>query len=82
MPLLAPGDLPDPGIEHGSPVLQADSLPTDLPGKPYTRVCLCVCVCVCVCVYKMQYYGSKSGKEYIKSIYSYPAYLTFVQSTS
>ena len=24
------GDLPDPGIEPGSPVLQADSLPTEL----------------------------------------------------
>ena len=24
----SPGDLPDPGIEHGSPALQADSLPS------------------------------------------------------
>ena len=29
-----PGDLPDPGIELGSPALQADSLPTELPGRP------------------------------------------------
>ena len=29
-----PGDLPDPGIQPGSPALQADSLPTELPGKP------------------------------------------------
>ena len=29
----SPGDLPDPGIEHGSPALQADSLPSELPGK-------------------------------------------------
>ena len=27
------GDLPDPGIEPGSLVLQADSLPTELGGK-------------------------------------------------
>ena len=27
-------DLPDPGIEPGSPALQADSLPTELSGKP------------------------------------------------
>ena len=27
-------DIPDPGIELGSPALQADSLPTELPGKP------------------------------------------------
>ena len=28
------GDLPDPGIEPGSPALQADSLTTEPPGKP------------------------------------------------
>ena len=26
----SPGDLPNPGIEPGSPALQADSLPTEL----------------------------------------------------
>ena len=26
LPFLSPGDLPDPAIEPGSPVLQADSL--------------------------------------------------------
>ena len=30
----SPGDLPNPGIEPGSPALQADSLPTELSGKP------------------------------------------------
>ena len=30
----APGDLPDPGIELGSPALQVDFLPGELPGKP------------------------------------------------
>ena len=30
----SPGDLPDPGTEPRSPVLQADSLPTVLQGKP------------------------------------------------
>ena len=29
----SPGDLPNPGIEPGSPALQADSLPTELQGK-------------------------------------------------
>ena len=29
-------DLPDPGIELGSPALQVDSLPAELPGKPIT----------------------------------------------
>ena len=30
----SPGDLPDPGIEPRSPKLQADALPSELPGKP------------------------------------------------
>ena len=30
-----PVDLPDPEIELGSPALQEDSLPTELPGKPH-----------------------------------------------
>ena len=34
LPFLSPGDLPDPGIKPGSPVLQADSLLTELQGKP------------------------------------------------
>ena len=31
LPFLSPGDLPNPGIEPGSPVLQADALPSDPP---------------------------------------------------
>ena len=31
---LLQGDLPNPGIEPRSPALQADSLPSKLPGKP------------------------------------------------
>ena len=34
LPFPSPGDLPNPRIEPGSPALQADSLPTELPGKP------------------------------------------------
>ena len=30
----------------------------------------------------MEQTGSKSGKEYLKAVYSYPAYLTYTQSTS
>ena len=32
-PFLPPGALPDPGIKPGSPAVQADSLPSELPGK-------------------------------------------------
>ena len=34
LPFPFPRDLPDPGIEPGSPVLQADALPSEPPGKP------------------------------------------------
>ena len=34
LPFPSPGDLPDPGIESGSPALQADSLLSETPGKP------------------------------------------------
>ena len=34
LPFPSPGDLPDPGIEPRSSALQADSLPTELWGKP------------------------------------------------
>ena len=35
-PFPSSGDLPNPGIEPGSPALQADSLPTQPSGKPWT----------------------------------------------
>ena len=34
-----PGPLSDPGIAPGFPALQADSLPTELPGIAYNTVC-------------------------------------------
>ena len=33
LPFPSPGDLPDPGIEPGSPAMQADALPSEPPGK-------------------------------------------------
>ena len=33
-PFPSPGLLPDPGIEPRPPELQADSLPSEPPGKP------------------------------------------------
>ena len=34
LPFLSPEDLPNPGIEPGSPALEADALPTEPPVKP------------------------------------------------
>ena len=32
LPFSSPGDLPDPGIEPGSPALREDALPSEPPG--------------------------------------------------
>ena len=37
LPFLSPRDLPDPGIEPGSPALEADALTSEPPGKPMKR---------------------------------------------
>ena len=37
LPFPCPGDLPDPGVEPGSPTLQADALQSELPGKPISQ---------------------------------------------
>ena len=34
LPCPPPGNLPDPGIERRSPILQADPLPFESPAKP------------------------------------------------
>ena len=57
----SPVDLPDPGIEPGSPALQVDSLPTELSGKPKSSVVSTLLVRlflfqnVCVCAFALPY---------------------------
>ena len=34
LPFPSPGDLPNPGVESGSPALQANALTSEPPGKP------------------------------------------------
>ena len=46
LPCPPPGDLPDPGIEPGFPALKADSLPTELWGKPLFVVLIMVLTCI------------------------------------
>ena len=38
LPFPSPGDLPNPGIEPGSPALQADALSSEPPGKPCVHI--------------------------------------------
>ena len=37
LPFPPPGDLPDPGMEPGSPAWEADALTSELPGRPKTE---------------------------------------------
>ena len=46
LPFPSPGDLPDPGIEPGSPALQADALPSEPPGKLYLLADCLIIACV------------------------------------
>ena len=41
-----PWELPNPGIKPGSSTLQADSLLSEPPGKPYIYIYICLCVCI------------------------------------
>ena len=52
LPFLSPEDIPNPGIKPESPALQADSLPTELPGKPHcpNQALLCPCVFSICCL--------------------------------
>ena len=38
LPFPAPGDVPNPEVEPGSPALQADSLPSKLPQRGQLQV--------------------------------------------
>ena len=40
LPFPSPEKLPDPGVEIRSPALQADSLPSETPGKPGEQLSL------------------------------------------
>ena len=39
LPFPSPGNLPNPGIKSWSPTLQADSFPSEPPGKPDVKFC-------------------------------------------
>ena len=58
-PIPSPADLPDPGIELGSPALQVDYLPTELSGKPNTD---CTAIKRITKEYYAQLYDNKFNK--------------------
>ena len=53
VPFPSLGDLPDPGIEPGSPALQADALLSEPPGKPGPRAVYALSYCLFIELYEM-----------------------------
>ena len=77
LPCPPPGNLPDPGIEPVSLALQADSLPTEPPGKPIME-CINVnfLVLIMYCSYARGNHWRKQGQGYTGS------FCTFLFATS
>ena len=48
-PFSSPGHLPDPGIESGSPALQADTPPSEPSGKPHFKMYFTLYIVMCIC---------------------------------
>ena len=80
LPFPSPGDLPDPGIKPRSPALQADSLPSEPPGKPQIKGNISLFplnLGVFTCLKFGQGDGDLSWKTYTKqycSIFPYPTF--------
>ena len=49
LPFPSPGDLPDPGIEPRSPLLEADALTSEPSGKPHCILTCAVCIIILKC---------------------------------
>ena len=47
LPFPSPRDLPNPGIEPRSPTLQADTLPSEPPGKPINQALIVLKLATC-----------------------------------
>ena len=50
LPCPPPVDFPNPGIEPGSPVLQAQSLLSEILGSPYICICTWICIQIRICM--------------------------------
>ena len=73
LPFPSPGDLFNPGIEPGSPTLQADIWPSEPPGKPYLYA-ICIYSLILTPLLRCKVYGS-AVKEKSLTLVSYLSYL-------
>ena len=63
LPFSSPGDLPDPGIEPRSSALQADTLPSEPPGKPILIVRYNKCF-----LFTLKMFCEVDGRDHFKTI--------------
>ena len=81
--VVYPADLPDPGIELGSPALQVYSLPTELSGKSGSIIVL---TCsfptsdMFSILYILLFFFFKTGNHLVCSSYLSPVYYFFVEN--
>ena len=61
LPFLSPGDLPDPGIEPGSPELQADSLPSEEYRIPQKSVQIKMATCSSILTWRIPWTEGPGG---------------------
>ena len=68
LPFPSPVDLPNPGIKPGSPASQADTLPSELAGKPQTTKTLQTIIYLSVLFDNDHTYSVQSIRD-LKQIY-------------
>ena len=78
LPFPSPGDLPNPGMKHGSPTLQANSILSEPPGNFHNKLSLSVssvaqsCPTLCDSVNhstpRVPYTARKSNQSILKEI--------------
>ena len=66
----SPGDLPNPGIERGSPALQTNALPSEPPGKSMVPWKV-FCIYYYYVSIKQRYFRTKKALFYVNSVTMY-----------
>ena len=77
-PWPPPGDLPNPGMEPGSPALQTDSLPSDPPGQPMMCKALITLDLIKECFMTLHFAPTKLRASFFPFSLSRSAYIVVV----
>ena len=78
LPWPPPGDLPNPGMEPGSPAWQMDSLPSEPPGKPMMCKALIKLGLIKECFMTLHFAPTKLWGSFFPFTLSWSAYIVVV----